>query len=834
MSLLKLSNLLLLHIISQIDNGDTVCLLLTCKQLYRNGSVRRLIRFKGIEAITDKGEISKQFIATATQFKLNTFKDILENSVSDQHVIFGEFCVLSPIVDTYPQWIQQRISATIDRVDKNNITTALVTNYQQPTIQSLYNIPSIKTLFIINKTKKERQEYLFYHNYSNSVVDLGSIALLSRLEHLSVYGVKQVKLGQHTTLKSLKLHVGTSYALADLGLTRFVSLTDLSFKNHFVSRMGPDQLPISLTSLTLTLSKTPPRDTFHSLKSLVKLKIWLRNQGGPIFEEEKKEEEEQKQAFIDLEHLPNLETFKLIDRINYPIICKCSIEISVPPSIKTLAIRSDWAHIPSQYVMPLLKTLCVHGKVLVDGNVSLKSSQSLKKLVIHECKDVIPANIIPSTVEKVTIHNHARDLYILGQVVFPPSLTHLSISGDPEYIKPPQSLVKLRLGYKGSIVLPLGLKKLSYCSTGSSCRLMTFPSNYPPNLDTIDLLQLKVDHLVIDNIPPSVTNLLMTLAKSSDWLYGGPTIFSITSKLTKDVVSQQQQWLPPSITHLTCKLLGDISEFVFRLDEVINHTNVRDLSIIIDDFSRGPHPTYHFSIQRLDTDNNNVLVLEKQTMTGGIITQRRITVIDQQQQQDDQQTQYHPIYLHLDSHSDPPFELKWSFVKDRYYDKDDDDEENESDHDDDSDDDKDSDNDDDSSWNTKYILENSVSDQHVIFGEFFEHLDNYPQWIQQRISSSTNRTSSDKSNITTALVTNYQQSTIQSIYNDIPSIETLFIFNKTKKHYYSNSNTNPVVDLGSIASSRTSFGSRCKRGASWSTYNTQVVGGGHLPCCACR
>ncbi|EGG24169.1 hypothetical protein DFA_06315 [Cavenderia fasciculata] len=587
MSLLKLSNLLLLHIISQIDNGDTICLL-TCKRLYGNSSsVRRLITFKGIRVITDKGQISlpypvsQQFQATATRFKLNTFKDILKNSISDQHVVHPD----TEYFDDYPQWIQQRISSSTDRTssDKSSITTVLVNNDQpSSTLKSLYNdIPSVETLFI-DGTK---QQLVF----SYASIDLGSIALLPRLEYLSVYCANQVKLGQHTTLRSLKLDVGTSCTLSDLGLKRFVSLTDLSFKNHFVSSMGPDQLPISLTSLTIRLNKTPPRDTFHSLKPLVKLKITLQNVPGEV--------EAQEQGFFDLEHLRNLETFKITDNNYHPTGFKYSMEISIPPSIKTLTIRSNWVRIPSQCVMPLLETLRVDGSIFIDGRVSLITCQSLKKTGIY---------------------------------------------------------------YK--------------------CHSMTFPSDYPPNLETIDLLRLKVDHLVLDNIPPCITKLLMPLTKSGKLWRGGPRFYSITSRLTK-AISQQPQWLPLNTTHLTCKLWGEYAVFVFRLDEVINHTNVRDLSIIIDNFSSGPLTTYHFAIQRLDADNRNVLVLEKQSLTGGIITQRQITTNNQQQQQDDQQTQsqYHPIYLHFETRSDSPYELKWSFAKDKYkyeyinYDSDDDD-----------------------------------------------------------------------------------------------------------------------------------------------------------------
>ncbi|EGG14009.1 hypothetical protein DFA_11771 [Cavenderia fasciculata] len=88
-------------------------------------------------------------------------------------------------------------------------------------------------------------------------VDLDSIALLPRLEHLSVRGLAGAKLGQHRSLKSLRLDVNDygSYrqrdCLADFGLDKFVSLTDLSLKNHCLESIGPD-LPTSLTNDTPT------------------------------------------------------------------------------------------------------------------------------------------------------------------------------------------------------------------------------------------------------------------------------------------------------------------------------------------------------------------------------------------------------------------------------------------------------------------------------------------------------------------------------------------------------------------------------------------------------
>ncbi|EGG20456.1 hypothetical protein DFA_07580 [Cavenderia fasciculata] len=82
-TLLQLSNLLLIHIISEIeDNVDTICLLMTCKKLYHNSGIRGSISFKGIGIIdTNKRNESKSFRATVKRFNLNSFKDTLDKII---------------------------------------------------------------------------------------------------------------------------------------------------------------------------------------------------------------------------------------------------------------------------------------------------------------------------------------------------------------------------------------------------------------------------------------------------------------------------------------------------------------------------------------------------------------------------------------------------------------------------------------------------------------------------------------------------------------------------------------------------------------------------------
>ncbi|EGG19145.1 hypothetical protein DFA_02392 [Cavenderia fasciculata] len=380
MSIYKLSNLLLSHIITEIeDNVDIICLLLTCKKLYNNSSLKRSIQFKGIEVIDKyRAERSFKFIKTVNRFKLNSFKDILVNSATNQHIIVPDQFVHND----YPKWIQDHIYEE-NMVDKSNIKTAFVC--------------------------------------------------------------------PHTSLKSLTLKTLSISDLGSMQLNQLVSLTELTF-HHKVTNLGSGLFPNSLTSLTITLIEIPPRDTFNSLKCLVKLEINMENEDVG--------EQQQQQQFIDLYNLPNLKTFKFIE---YQIQRIDFIEIRLPPSLKILHLLADYLQIPSQCSTPMLERLYVNQCLLINGKFNLMSSPSIKKLSISKCNQIIPAAIIiPSSVEKLTIKK-VGDQQIFGQVVLPPALTHLSINGiNCESVQPlPESLVKLKQTINESPVsLPQHLEKL--------------------------------------------------------------------------------------------------------------------------------------------------------------------------------------------------------------------------------------------------------------------------------------------------------------------------------------------------------------------------------------
>ncbi|EGG21036.1 hypothetical protein DFA_00906 [Cavenderia fasciculata] len=325
------------------------------------------------------------------------------------------------------------------------------------------------------------------------------------------------------------------------------------------------------------------------------------------------------QLYLDLQGLCALKTLTLGDG-HYPTDDRqYCIEVSVPPSLKILYLMSECAHRTSLYN-------AIVGKITFNANV-----------------------------EKIRIEKFTREPILEG-LVFPPSVTHLTISGEYEPVQLPESLIKLKMpidnnnNNQGGLINLQYLKKLIYTTDQPNNNDIQFvlPStstaavaaaDYPPNLETLNLIQIKSNY-TIDNLPPTIKYLSILLNNTNnDRSQKYPPIFSINSRLSN---ISQIQWLPYNTTHLTCQLEITLQQGAFRLDQVINHTNVRHLCLIISD------TILHFSIQRLDTGKHKVLVLETKSISGGIITQRKTNY----------NQQYDPIYLHFKVAGSGPFELK--------------------------------------------------------------------------------------------------------------------------------------------------------------------------------
>ncbi|EGG17447.1 hypothetical protein DFA_08442 [Cavenderia fasciculata] len=618
------------------SNGDIVCLLLTCKKLYYNSALKRSIQFKGIRPINDR--VTTTTTTTTSLFNINSFKDILEN----------------------------RGGGSADQLAKGKKVKA--TSLELVLVDS-DTLSLIEELVIDNGEDEE------------TIVDLGSISQLTRLRHLSVKAHKLI-LGPHPTLKSLTLD--TFYDI-DLESTKFVSLTELTFDSYF-SGFRRGIFPSSLTHLTVKPGEIPPRDTFLSLMSLEYLDIDL--QGVSMDDEDdddddNDDDEDERKEFLDLESLPNLKTLTIFDDNTY----NYGLEISMPPSIEILLLHAECPRIPHRCPMPLLYDLYAPQSMLIGGRISLASSPLLKELTIDLCVEPMPADfIVPSSVNNLAFIKYADEEQILEHFVLPPTLTELSMHAEYEPVQQfPESLIKLTKTINQDALplpLPRQLKKLKCKSDGrddgpsdSDKPESVLSLDYPSSLEKLNLIDVPWGYTLgtIENIP-SVKNLLIALRQpEKPWEISDYPIFSIASRISfgtdQPPSQQQQQWLSPNTTHLTCRFITRQTKCLFRLDQIINHTNVRYLSIQIDDRRNHDKQPFQFSIQRLDPDNNNVLVLETKSLQGGIITQQRKTINAQQQHRND------PIYLYFDSNqskseskigsyqsvSPDAYVFKWSF-----------------------------------------------------------------------------------------------------------------------------------------------------------------------------
>ncbi|EGG17443.1 hypothetical protein DFA_08438 [Cavenderia fasciculata] len=645
-----LSNLLLSQIISEIDsNVDLICLLLTCKRLYSNSSsLRDTIKFKEIRAITDKGHLSERFAATVNRFNLKAFKQVFENSVSDHFVsVDDDSMVASQLLSS---WISTRLT------QKNASVKAALLVVGEPCVEELIGArlddyinqrtSSLKSLGHLDlPTTKEL--YIKYLN--NLVLDLESVDLSPTVEHLSVFAYN-VKIGSHQHVKTLTLNLTTplQIPLCELGLDRLSSLTTLSLKSDFVSKIKPGILPTSLTSLSLKARKIPSDDLFLPLKSLVHLKISYCC--SMIMAEDSKE------YCVNLESLGSLVSFKFYED-DLDVDDRTRIEVRPPPSLTNLCLLSPSVHIPSpRYSLPLLDRLSVPFGSLVGGKVSLLSSPLLKTLIMTDCDGIVPAGLIPQSVETVKICSGLQS-NTLEPGSIPSSVTNLRLDlfhGSMTLL--PESLTKLDMIRSmtedtTTLTLPSQLQHIKWRSNwGARTLLLTLPTTYPVNLHTLNMLNLSGDYRV--SVPPTITSLSIPLfeKESIEDRSDAITVFTIAKKINIiNNLQQQQEWLPNSTTHLCCRLLKKRESTVnFRLDQVINQTNVKQL-----EFQLGGE-IYNFSIKRLDQQNKSVLFVDSKSLYGGIITQR----ISSSSSMVDGQS-FAPIYLYLSEYD--PTRVGWGF-----------------------------------------------------------------------------------------------------------------------------------------------------------------------------
>ncbi|EGG15904.1 hypothetical protein DFA_09573 [Cavenderia fasciculata] len=660
----KIPNTIILNIIEKIEkNVDLICLLLTCKKLYY--SIRQLyssnnsrtLKFKQIRYYDKDYNTNNDVVKSLKCFNLQSFKGIFDNSLSDQIVI-------SDIQDTLPslnnhlttKQQQQQSITTNDNNNHINYSVLISLSYDSNKKKNKLNdiiIPTNTKDMFISYVKDEEEEEEDEENYYQEVVPIELFEGLQQLETLSL-GYSSIGSDQieklPNTIKKLhlgELLLGTSSnghqvtlpaglehldfmitppngkeLWGGLGLDKLKSLKTLTMP-HFDGSFTT--LPTTLTSLDINFeSVKPPNQFFESLVHLSTLYIYIH-----VLDH-----------VLDLTHNHALE--KLDIHTGYSVLGMDSFFVKLPlsSSFKELYHRSSSYPLAGFSTQFLPTTLTRLETSVCDLDLStIQLPRSLVQVTLENCRS-IPVGFLPrdgGVLKKLSIHLDGFEGLSKGSIpssVQDLKLFHYSGPTTPDYI--PNSIK--RLSWFGNIdTLPQGLECLKwkypfdsfvYPSSSSSSSSSSSP---PPVIRALPPI----------NIPQSLTKLTLELdaiLKVEDHL-----IYSISKLRQQD---DTYNILPNSISKLKIKLPYHQlnTPFSFRLDEIINQTNVETLSI----YGAG-RVWFNATIKRLESDHSSVLLVSNKSLFGGIIKQTKLNQSGS--------NQYAPIYLHYNKLHESP---SWS------------------------------------------------------------------------------------------------------------------------------------------------------------------------------
>ncbi|EGG13322.1 hypothetical protein DFA_11083 [Cavenderia fasciculata] len=679
--LTNIPNIIILKIIEEIkDNVDILCLLLTCKKMFSQIRVQHdnYIRFKdNIRSIDQDDHLSlyAPLFDTLDCFSLRSFRNIFNNSLSNQLIVIDKRNHNSTIL---------RLSSNVVLIDSDGSIIQNHSLVNQDTIQSVLLIPntipfdcikclpsSTKTLFIDS----------MYHQMNSLITQSSSSSLSSSssssslippfLEMLVISFYKtKIPIGVlPETLKSIQLQSSKVFEgdndnslprglesltvtwhydkdiipMNRLHLNRLTSLTYLHVGT--VSNLVTGMLPTTLTFIRLKYAeRNPPFDFFLTCKSLKSLYLVsscdsLDNDGIVV-------------DTLDLQALDKLETFNYNTHVtgHFNPNLKVLLPSSQSSSLVNLIIKEDLIGYHGFLPNRLIK-LEISQKMLIECNSS-QLAPTLKKLVLRDCKLPIPIGLIPNGVTKIIIKGRpvVKDVTLRS---FPSTVKHLVIGqydGPVDYF--PESLKSLDWSRDVSdhllqLNLPEGLEKLTWSSKNEDIFITHPPPKYPSTLKSIDYSNLVGSYNLLD-FPSSLTSLSMIIHRKE--IINSISIFSIFNNPNQTQPSR----LPSNITKLYCRLAhyDSYESLSFRLDEIINQTNVEDFTIYFSGFRY-----CQFNIKRLDENNLNVLLVDNDSLFGGIITQQQL---NQNQNNNNQNNNiYKPLYLHYTHANQTPH---WSFT----------------------------------------------------------------------------------------------------------------------------------------------------------------------------
>ncbi|EGG19287.1 hypothetical protein DFA_02074 [Cavenderia fasciculata] len=335
-----------------------------------------------------------------------------------------------------------------------------------------------------------------------------------------------------------------------LGIDKLTSLKIL--KSYCIEeKMGTIycSLPTSLTHLSLHLERIPSPTYFKPLINLVHLFLLIL--GWPNQPDE---------MYLEIENLVNLKILKIgmIDSVD-------SSKIHLSPNL--LEYTQHSGAIPNRTTEYFPPTLTILDSFFDENdftNLSLGTRlPHLTSLSIHT-DSVLPMDFIPARLKTLRIFSK------YGKVI----KGRIPDSVEPLYSNTP-------------ISLPRNLEEFSFVS---DCNQNISPSVefiYPPTLISIEFGRISNQEI------PSVNEFKYIPSKFTT--FNKANVYSI--------VDGEGFILPLSITKITVKIEFDPlnSEFfIFRLDHLINQTNIDQLVI---DITR---TNFQVDIRRLDPENNNI------------------------------------------------------------------------------------------------------------------------------------------------------------------------------------------------------------------------------------
>ncbi|EGG20792.1 hypothetical protein DFA_00657 [Cavenderia fasciculata] len=626
----KIPTTIVLEILNHLDNVDLICMLLTCKKLYFNirQQCNNTIRFKDIRLVDEKAYnyIWDRFVDKMGSC-MPSFYNILQNTLSNQLVIAdqqNEYASISKRFNNYHILDNNDVMSANSTYYNTKVETALLSNVNVNTIGdwSKLKLPTSTTTILIHhgQTPIEFPTDYFHHLplIKRMVVECSQISLggegggsfpqtIKSLDlKVSSGPTKELLSGLPHGLESLVFRFGRNTApipFQDIPFNKMSSsLTTLEL---YTTDLPPGILPTSLTRLTLSFNTSIPQDLFKSLTRLESLSIIAKRLG------------KQDQP-VDLQPLVSLKSFKTQfgpamqfmlpqESLQHLTIDSFTKIDSIPESLTSLNIS--------------LETM-VH---MLESEMH-KLPTSLTKLKLNTyIPRLIPPGLIPNTIKYLQI-----EACTLVEGSIPASVETLKVGESmTENVTLPDTIKHLSWKSEVSVPLPKQLETLEW-----TCNLLRWADkayDYSHNFAPI-----------ISQLPTTLTSLAIQLPNfeslNNDQIRVYSLLDNIKSK-TNDGDDDDdnnddcnQLILPPHVTQLTCNIpLWFEYLLCFRLDEIINRTNVQELTLSF--------PVSHWVqlvIKRLDNDNSNVMIVENNSILGGFIQQQPGNLPNQK---------YRPLYI---------------------------------------------------------------------------------------------------------------------------------------------------------------------------------------------